>query len=150
MPSNKNRYPTSPAAQEAKLPPFTKWDLVSLIEDYIFLPRSEIKRFVDIIFYVILMKAKEGYKVSLENFGNFHAYKKGARQARNPALGINIMVPERYRFRFVPTQAAHRFMNPDMLEGTQEKDDWIKRDKKLQELCKPLFEDPYEHLYNND
>lgn len=131
-----------------KTPNFLKSDLVKLIADHIYLPESEVKRFVDIIFHMILIKVREGYRVKLANFGSFHAYTKRPMKGRNPYLGIEVPIPERTILRFSPSNYTKGFLNEDLRERLKEIDPTktFTKMKVNDELTRQILENPFESM----
>lgn len=147
--TNKTTYKT-PKELEQRAPRFTKSELVDLLDELMYLPKSEIKRFLDLIFQLILVKAKQGYCVKIHNFGKFHCYLKKNKKARDLHLGTEITLPERHILRFTPTVYTQRFLNPDKLKARKKYDPKYAGNniEKLNEVLRQTFGDAYDDIIN--
>jgi len=70
-----------------------KTELVSALAEGHGLPRAQVGRLVDDVFYNIEKALKLGNEVRFVNFGSFSVKERAARKARNPATGEEIDVP---------------------------------------------------------
>jgi len=150
----KNNYKVLKHKDVPKAPAerFTKSMLVSLISDVISLPKSEVKRFVDLIFHIILKEAMSGKNVTIRNFGNFHIYTKKASPRIEPYSNTTLIVEPRRFLRFTPSNYTRFLMNPDLHEKYKryERSPYtLEHLKKCEEMEKELFTNPFDEWFES-
>ncbi|NLX96357.1 MAG: integration host factor subunit beta [Rhodopirellula sp.] len=82
----------------------TKREIVRSICEETGLNQLQAKDIVQKVFDSILQTLVEQRRVELRNFGVFEVKRRGARKARNPRTGEEVMVPERFVVAFKPGQ----------------------------------------------
>lgn len=66
---------------------------------------------VEAVFDVIANRVAQGARVSITNFGSFHAVERAARTARNPLTGEAVEVPPRRTAKLAPSPRWLKYMN---------------------------------------
>lgn len=131
---------------ESSCPKITTRDLVDMIEPYIFMPKAEVKRFVDLIFFSILEALAEGRTVHIPNFGTFSMYTRGESHGYNPYVGKKIVVPPRRYMRFRNAHVVRRWLNDSMpaISDTEKLTVLKSRKRDKDQLLSPPFGEHYE------
>jgi len=77
----------------------TKADIVDKVAAGTGLTKLETEAIIEGFLKTVIDALKEGKGIEIRGFGSYRVKKKGARAARNPKTGDQVMVPEH----FVPT-----------------------------------------------
>jgi len=73
----------------------TKNDIVELIQDQFGFPKNQSKEVTETLLEIMKSAMESGEDVLVSGFGKFCVKDKAVRRGRNPATGIDLMLPAR-------------------------------------------------------
>lgn len=82
-----NPHPLNDLMLSKKAPTLKIRDLVDFIEPNTYLPKSEVDKFIKLVFFYIAIKMREGYKIDIPYFGKFFPRYRSSSRAYVPLKG---------------------------------------------------------------
>lgn len=90
---------------------YNKADLISDVAERAGVSKSEAETVITALFDTLVVKTKEGTKVSWPGFGAFSISERAARTGRNPQTGAEIQIPKTTAMKFTAAKALKDALN---------------------------------------
>ena len=95
-----------------ELPIYSTGALARELSEYLYMDQKTVFRFLQIAFFLILNRMKEGYRVQAHKFGEFYCKEYWPMQIADPVLRFPVTVPKRMVPKFSAYPFARWYISP--------------------------------------